>query len=91
MNLDDPELRQHKLDDIREGLQTGRLSLGTGVRRLRRDITGLTQADFARMARISLRTLRQLEQDESNPTLATLQAVFRPFGLGMGVVPLKRH
>ncbi len=91
MNLDDPELRQHKLDDIREGLQTGRLSLGTGVRRLRRDITGLTQADFARMARISLRTLRQLEQDEGNPTPATLQAVLRPFGLRMGVVPLKRH
>ncbi|MDC7829064.1 MULTISPECIES: helix-turn-helix domain-containing protein [Pseudomonas] len=91
MSLDDQERRQRTLDNIREGLQTGRLSLGTGIRRLRREITGLTQTDFARMARISLRTLRQLEQDEGNPTLATLQAVFRPFGLGMGVVPLKRH
>ncbi|MDK8264187.1 MULTISPECIES: helix-turn-helix domain-containing protein [Pseudomonas] len=91
MSLDDQERRQRTLDDIREGLQSGRLSLGAGVRRLRREITGLTQTDFARMARISLRTLRQLEQDEGNPTLATLQAVFRPFGLGMGVIPLKRR
>ncbi|WP_158889642.1 MULTISPECIES: helix-turn-helix domain-containing protein [unclassified Pseudomonas] len=91
MSLDDQERRQRTLDDIREGLQSGRLSLGAGVRRLRREVTGLTQTDFARMARISLRTLRQLEQDEGNPTLATLQAVFRPFGLGMGVIPLKRR
>ncbi|AXA64445.1 helix-turn-helix domain-containing protein [Pseudomonas oryzihabitans] len=91
MSLDDQERRQRTLDDIREGLQSGRLSLGAGVRRLRREITGFTQTDFARMARISLRTLRQLEQDEGNPTLATLQAVFRPFGLGMGVIPLKRR
>lgn len=91
MSLDEQALRQRTLDDIREELQAGRLSLGAGVRRLRREITGLTQADFARMTRISLRTLRQLEQDEGNPTLATLQAVFRPFGLGLGVVSLKRH
>ncbi|WP_145008450.1 helix-turn-helix transcriptional regulator [Pseudomonas oryzihabitans] len=91
MSLDDQALRQRALDDIREGLQTGRLSLGAGVRQLRREITGLTQADFARMARISLRTLRQLEQDEGNPTLATLQAVLRPFGLGMGVVSSKHR
>lgn len=79
--------RQHLLDDIRGQLASGELSMGGAVRRLRKEITGLPQDRFASMCRLSPRALRQLERDESNPTLETLNAVFGPFGMQVGIVP----
>jgi len=82
--------RAEVFDDIWRQLDEGSISLGETVRQLRTRITGLTQADFARMCNISLRTLRQLEQDSGNPTLETVNSVLRAFGMQMGVVPLRR-
>lgn len=81
--------RAEVFDDIWRQLDEGSISLGETVRQLRTRITGLTQADFARMCKISLRTLRQLEQDSGNPTLETVNNVLRVFGMQMGVVPLR--
>lgn len=50
----------------------------------------MRQEQFAGMCKISLRTLRQIEQDEGNPTLQTLNAVSKPFGMRVGIVPLRR-
>ncbi|MDF3932980.1 helix-turn-helix domain-containing protein [Pseudomonas citronellolis] len=63
----------------------GSLSLGAAVKRLRTEVTGMKQATFARMCKISMRALNHLEHEDGNPTLATLEAVFRPFGLRMGL------
>lgn len=82
--------RQAILAEVQEGLLHNTLSIGAAVRRLRTEITGLRQEQFARMCRISLRTLRQLEQDEGNPTMQTLNAVFNRFGMRVGIVPLRR-
>jgi DNA-binding phage protein len=41
------------------------------------------------MCRISLRTLIHIEHGDGNPTLKSLNAVFKPFGLQMGVVSLR--
>lgn len=43
------------------------------------------------MCKLSLRTLRQLEQDTGNPTVATLDSVFRLFGMRVGVVAVRRR
>ena len=75
---------------IEEGLAQGTLEIGEAVRRLRVEVTGLHQARFAKMCKISVRTLVHLEHGEGNPTLKSLNAVFRPFGLKMGVVRLRR-
>lgn len=82
--------REDVYNDIRRQLDAGSISHGETIRQLRTRVTGLTQADFARMCKISLRTLRQLEQDSGNPTLDTLNSVLRLFGMQMGVVPLRR-
>lgn len=76
------------LDELQAQLLAGSISIGSAVKRLRTEITGLRQQQFAGMCKISLRTLRQLEQDEGNPTLQTLNGVFRPFGMRVGIVPL---
>ena len=84
--------RKALLNEIQTGLQDGSLSYGSAVARLRQELTGLSAADFARQCGIGVRTLTQLEQGSSTPTLATLDAVLRPFGLQMGFIdsrPLK--
>lgn len=85
------ENRADVFTDIYRQLDERSISLGETVRQLRTRITGLTQADFARMCKISLRTLRQLEQDNGNPTLETVNSVLRAFGMQLGVVPLRRR
>ena len=75
------------LDEIQHGLQDGSLHFGTAVARLREEITGLSQADFARLCGVGVRTLSLLEKGSSTPTIATLEALLRPFGLQMGFIP----
>lgn len=83
--------RAEIFDDIWRQLDEGSITLGETIYQLRTRITGLTQADFARMCKISLRTLRQLEQDNGNPTLGTVNSVLRAFGMQLGIVPLRRR
>lgn len=82
--------RARVIESIEQGLADGSLEIGEAVRRLRNEVTGLHQSQFARMCKISVRTLVHIEHGEGNQTLKSLNAVFRPFGLTMGVVKLRR-
>lgn len=85
------DIRGHVIEGVREGIADGTLELGAAVRRLRVEVAKLHQSPFARMCKISVRTLIQIEQGEGNPTLKSLNAVFRPFGLQMGVIRRVRN
>lgn len=85
----DIEQRGNLIQDIHQALSDGRITLGQAVSRLRLEITGLSQARFAKMCRISERSLLQLEQDAGNPTVKSLNKVMRPFGLTVGIVAIK--
>ena len=74
------------IESVEQGLAQGTLQIGEAVRRLRVEVTGLHQSQFARMCKISVRTLVHIDHGEGNQTLKSLNAVFRPFGLQMGVV-----
>lgn len=80
------DVRQAKIQSIEDDLGQGKITLGEAVKRFRVDVTQLQQTQYARMCKISVRTLIQIEHDEGNPTLKSLNAVFKPFGLQMGVV-----
>lgn len=79
------------IDSVREGIADGSLELGAAVRRLRTEVAQMQQTHFAQMCKVSVRTLIQIEQGEGNPTLKSLNAVFKPFGLQMGVVRRNRQ
>ena len=79
--------RNRVLNELQQPLASGEITIGAAVRRLRKEVTGLQQARFAQMCKLSLRALRQLELDESNPTVQTLNSVFNPFGMQVGIVP----
>ncbi|VVN97373.1 helix-turn-helix domain-containing protein [Pseudomonas fluorescens] len=85
------DVRAQLIESIQEGLAQGSLGIGEAVRRLRVEVTGLHQSQFARMCKISVRTLVHIEHGEGNQTLKSLNAVFRPFGLQMGVVRIRRN
>ena len=75
------------MNELQQQLASGEITIGEAVRRLRKEVTGLQQARFAQMCKLSLRALRQLQLDESNPTVQTLNSVFNPFGMQVGIVP----
>ncbi len=83
------EERKAYIQAIAEDVAQGRLTLGGAVKRLREDITGLNQERFAIACKISKRSLAQIEVDRSNPTLGTLNAVFKVFGLKISLSHLK--
>lgn len=84
------EDRYAALEGVRHGLADGTISFGEAIRQLRTGVTGLSQSDFARACKRSLRTVRLLEQDEGNPTVATLNSIFKLFGMRVGVVRVRR-
>jgi DNA-binding XRE family transcriptional regulator len=78
------------IESIQEALVQGTLEIGEAVRRLRVEVTGLHQTQFAKMCKVSVRTLVHIEHGEGNQTLKSLNSVFRPCGLKMGVVRFRR-
>ncbi|MEG0248124.1 helix-turn-helix protein [compost metagenome] len=86
-----PEQRAKVIDDVQQWIADGTCDMGTAVRHLRVTVAGLQQSQFARMCKVSLRTLIQIERGEGNPTLKSMNAVLRPFGLQIGVVRRQRQ
>lgn len=81
-----PEERRAARITLYEDIEAGHLSLAETVRRMRQ-VTGLTQADFAeKVAGVSKLTIAQIERGEGNPTVETLERVGRAFGLRLGFV-----
>jgi len=79
------ERRRELIDDIVMQHVTGIETLGTTIRRLRLEVTGLDQETFAVMCNMSTKALYQIEKDKGNPTLSTIEAILRKFGLRLGL------
>ncbi|AXA56741.1 transcriptional regulator [Pseudomonas thivervalensis] len=79
------ERRRELIDDIVMQHVTGIETLGTAIRRLRLEVTGLDQETFALMCNMSTKALYQIEKDKGNPTLSTIEAILRKFGLRLGL------
>ncbi|TVQ35398.1 MAG: XRE family transcriptional regulator [Wenzhouxiangella sp.] len=81
-----PGQARHLLDELHHDLINGHVDIATAVRRMRQ-ISGLTQPEFARHRGISLQTLRQIETAKGNPTVETLDRIASIFGFRTGFVP----
>ncbi|MBF8748852.1 helix-turn-helix transcriptional regulator [Pseudomonas monteilii] len=86
-----PEERAQRVEDIVNRNAAGLDAIGTSIRRLRLEVTGLDQKTFAAMCKISTKSLYELESGKSNPKLSTLEAVLRLFGVRMGMVMTTTH
>lgn len=82
------EERKAYIQAVADEVAQGKLTLGGAVKRLRENLLGVNQEQFAMASKISKRALSQLEVDSGNPTLATLEAVFKKFGLTISLAHL---
>ena len=78
-----------QLEALHEGLARGEVDIADAVRRMRH-LSGLTQPLFAKHRGISVQALRQIESGTGNPTVRTLDAIAKIFGLRVGFVPDRR-
>lgn len=62
-------------------------SKGQVLRYLRREVLGMSQGDYAARVGVSRRTLSDIERDMDNASMATLDRVFRPLDLKVGLMP----
>ena len=76
--------------EILDALQRNELDLRVALKRLRR-VMGLSQARYATLIGINVRVLIDFERGVGNPTLASLEAMGKPFGLTVGFVPRRRE
>ena len=75
--------------EILEALGRNELDFRVALKRLRR-VMGLSQARYAKLIGIDPRVLIDFERGAGNPTLASLQAMGKPFGLEVGFVRRRR-
>jgi transcriptional regulator with XRE-family HTH domain len=74
---------------IFEAIDRNELDLRVALKRLRRAM-GLSQARYAKLIGINVRVLIDFERGVGNPTLASLEAMGKPFGLAIGFVRQRR-
>lgn len=85
MKLTEEQVREQR-QLLRQGIESGELTLGQAVRRMRK-IAGMNQKAYAQnIVGLSPRILAQIERDQGNPTLETLNKIGRPFGYQVGFV-----
>ncbi|MFG6179057.1 helix-turn-helix transcriptional regulator [Halomonas sp. THAF12] len=85
--LRSPDDRQAALLEQLRLLMRGETTEGRVLRTLRREVLGLTQTAYAELAGVSRRTLSDIERDAGNASMASLDRVFRPLGLRVGLLP----
>jgi len=66
----------------------GRLSEGRTLAKLRKEVLGLNQTEYARLIGVSIKSLSNFETDKGNFTQQQTNKLFRPFGLRVGLVPI---
>lgn len=80
--------RTYAKDAVLEQLASGKISQGQALKQLRVQVLGLKQMQFANMVRVSRKTLSDIENDKGNYSINTLNQIFRPFGLKVGLVQI---
>lgn len=84
MKRPDPVKMRQLQEELFDGIDNGRLSLGDATRKMRRTL-GMNRKDYAeKILHISHDALQDVETNKGNPTLKTLQAIGKPFGLKVG-------
>lgn len=85
-----PEAREALLVSSLQRLLDGELSEGQVLARLRKNVLGMNQSDYANLVGISRRTLSAIENDSGNQSVSVINTAFKPFSLRIGLLPTQR-
>jgi DNA-binding XRE family transcriptional regulator len=73
-----------------EKLNRGEMTIPEAMKAMR-EMTGLTQAEFAAHRGVSRRVIQDIERGTGNPTVDSLNSIAKLFGLQVGFVPIRRN
>ncbi|GAB6846396.1 helix-turn-helix transcriptional regulator [Paraburkholderia sp. A1RI_3L] len=72
-----------------ESIERGDMSIAETMKTMR-EMTGLTQEEFAAHRGVSRRVIQDIERGTGNPTVESLNSIAKLFGLQVGFVPIRR-
>jgi DNA-binding XRE family transcriptional regulator len=72
-----------------ERIGRGDMTLPEAMKAMR-EMTGLTQAEFAAHRGVSRRVIQDIERGTGNPTVESLNSIAKLFGLRVGLVPVRK-
>lgn len=75
--------RTQARDQVIEQFMEGELSQGKLLKKLRIEVLGIKQDEFAKLVKISRKTISDIENDHGNYSVNTTNQIFRPFALGL--------
>lgn len=73
-----------------ERIGQGDLTIPQALKAMR-EMTGLTQAEFAAHRGVSRRVIQDIERGTGNPTVESLNSIAKLFGLEVGFVRIRRN
>lgn len=68
----------------------GAISQGEALKKLRVEVLGLRQDEYARLVDVSRKTLSDVENDKGNYSAEIINKIYKPFGLETGLVPMSK-
>lgn len=76
--------RQELRNQLLAGIETGDLELSDALK-LARKVVLKSQVEYAKLVGVSKKIIADIELDKGNPTLVTLNKLFAPVGLTVGL------
>ena len=83
--------RQAVIHDIIHDIMLGAISQGEALKKLRVEVLGLRQDEYARLVDVSRKTLSDVENDKGNYSAEIINKIYKPFGLETGLVPISKR
>lgn len=68
------------LSQIEADINSGAISLGEAIRRIRTELYGMTQTEYAAYTKVSDKTLREIEKGQTDARLSNLSKLLAPGG-----------
>lgn len=82
--------RQAAIHAIIHDIMLGAISQGEALKKLRVEVLGLRQDEYARLVDVSRKTLSDVENDKGNYSAEIINKIYKPFGLETGLVPISK-
>lgn len=82
--------RNTKRNEIIHQLLLNEISQGQALKKLRIEVLGISQIQYLKLINVSRQTLSDIENDKGNYSIETLNQVFKPMGLQLGLLPIQR-
>ncbi|WP_368541843.1 helix-turn-helix transcriptional regulator [Enterobacter soli] len=82
--------RQSVLHAVIRDILLGEITQGEALKKLRVDVLGLKQDQYAELVKVSRKTLSDVENDKGNYSVDVINKIFKPFGLETGLVPTSK-